>query len=146
MTKAEQGNTNQTTNLVYTVIRFGITHSPRKYHLSGKNLLVFICTFIFLIWQWKICQGFRTLQIWSIQAHHRWHYGRPCCQVDWMGNQWCWRGLLGMLFKLCIYSVHYQTFGPKLFCVIFSSLQLLANQWNRGWGDVSLWRISILSK
>jgi cathepsin B len=30
---------------------------------------------------------------------------------------------------------------PKLFCFILSAFQLLANQWNRGWGDVSLWQI-----
>ena len=30
---------------------------------------------------------------------------------------------------------------PKLFRFILSAFQLLANQWNRGWGDVSLWQI-----
>nr|TKV90020.1 hypothetical protein SEVIR_9G000400v2 [Setaria viridis] len=41
------------------------------------------------------------------------------------------------------YYVHCQTMrpAPKLFCFILSAFQLLANQWNRGWGDDGYFKI-----
>lgn len=60
--------------------------------------------------------------------------------LSWLaGNYWRWRGLLGILSSRHLLSLITVNKSVNMADIhSLSSLQLIANQWNRSWGDVCL--------